>query len=342
MLAGLVPLVTILGAAATPVHADTAGDLKVAKANLATIQSQLDALVASYDAAQARYATTQAQIQDVRARAARERARMSEIHDALAGEAWDAYESGGVNTVELLLTSSSFSEFSDRVEFLGSLARSDNDLLVQAGVSGEKLRRLNGQLSILSAQQSTTVGQLSTQKAAIASQFAAAQSQIASLQAKLAALEAAARAAQPGASGPPGPVTGGGPLQACPVGQPRAFSDDFGDPRPGGRTHQGIDLLAPLGAPIYAAQSGQFEQNSNSLGGTSALLYADNGDYTYYAHMSSYAGVANGAHVPAGTMIGHVGNTGDAAGGPYHLHFEYHPGGGGAVDPYRYLVAVCG
>src|SRR6266487_5264867 len=101
-------------------------------------------------------------------------------------------------------------------------------------------------------------------------------------------------------------------------------------------------MLAPLGTPIYAAQSGQFEQNSNSLGGTSALLYADNGDYTYYAHMSSYAGVANGAHVPAGTMIGHVGNTGDAAGGPYHLHFEYHPGGGGAVDPYQLLVSVCG
>ena len=101
-------------------------------------------------------------------------------------------------------------------------------------------------------------------------------------------------------------------------------------------------MLAPLGTPIYAAQTGRFEENYNGLGGISALVYAGNGDYTYYAHMSSYAGVPNGAHVSAGTMIGHVGNTGDASGGPYHLHFEFHPGGGAAVNPYRLLKAVCG
>ena len=88
-----------------------------------------------------------------------------------------------------------------------------------------------------------------------------------------------------------------------------------------------------MGTPVYAAQSGRFEQNYNSLGGISALVYAPNGDYTYYAHMSSYAGVGNGASVSAGTQIGHVGNTGNASGGITHLHFEYHPGGGGATNP---------
>jgi murein DD-endopeptidase MepM/ murein hydrolase activator NlpD len=101
-------------------------------------------------------------------------------------------------------------------------------------------------------------------------------------------------------------------------------------------------MLAPLDTPIYAAQSGTFRQNYNDLGGNAAYVYASNGDYTYYAHMSSYAGAGNGASVPAGTMIGHVGNTGNASGGVTHLHFEYHPGGGGAVDPYPYLKAVCG
>ena len=71
-------------------------------------------------------------------------------------------------------------------------------------------------------------------------------------------------------------------------------------------------------------------------------MYAKNGDYTYYAHMDKYAGVGDGAFVSAGTQIGYVGNTGDAQWGPYHLHFEYHPGGGSAVDPYEQLVAICG
>jgi peptidoglycan LD-endopeptidase LytH len=101
-------------------------------------------------------------------------------------------------------------------------------------------------------------------------------------------------------------------------------------------------MLAPLGTPIYAAQPGRFEENYNDLGGMSALVYGDSGDYTYHAHMSSYAGVPNGSHVAAGTTIGLVGNSGDASGGPYHLHFEYHPGGGAAVDPYTLLKAVCG
>ncbi|MGH2555805.1 MAG: M23 family metallopeptidase, partial [Actinomycetota bacterium] len=137
-------------------------------------------------------------------------------------------------------------------------------------------------------------------------------------------------------------AVGGGALRACPVGQPRAFSDDFGDPRSGGRRHQGNDIVAPRGTPVYAAQPGRFEQTYNDLGGISAYVYGDSGDTTYYAHLDSYAGVPNGSHVPAGTMIGHVGNTGNARGGVYHLHFEYHPGGGGAVNPYRLLRAVCG
>jgi murein DD-endopeptidase MepM/ murein hydrolase activator NlpD len=101
-------------------------------------------------------------------------------------------------------------------------------------------------------------------------------------------------------------------------------------------------MLAPLGTPVYAAQAGVFQQNNNALGGISAIVTGANGDYTYYAHMSAYAGIPDGATVSAGTEIGHVGNTGDAQGGPYHLHFEYHPGGGGAVDPYQLLVGVCG
>jgi peptidoglycan LD-endopeptidase LytH len=308
-------------------RADTAGDLRSAKARMAATQSELNGLVASYDAALTRYANTQAAIDSVRAQATQTQARQASIRLALSAQARAAYESGGVDTLALLLTSSSFAQFSDRVEFLRRISRSDSDLLIEAGVVQEELRRESAQLAALSSNQQAIVQQLGQEKAAISQKLGELQSLVASLGAQLA--DQAAAAAQ-----------GGGPLVACPVGQPRAFADDFGAPRPGGRRHQGIDMMAPLGTPIYAAQSGRFEENSNPLGGTGALVFADNGDYTYYAHLSAYAGVPNGSHVSAGTMIGHVGDTGDAM--SYHLHFEYHPGGGAAVDPYRMLVAVCG
>src|SRR5205814_1141301 len=208
---------------------------------------------------------------------------------------------------------SSFAQFSDRVVYLGQLAQNDSDLIGRAAVNSERLRRYQQDLNALRAQQYRTVRSRAAQTSAIASKFTSVHAEVQALQRRLAQEQRAARIAQ--AIGVR--VVSGGALQACPVGQPRAYSDDFGAPRPGGRTHQGVDMLAPYGTPVFAAQSGRFEENYNSLGGTSALVYAPNGDYTYYAHMSSYAGVGNGASVPAGTMIGHVGNTGDAAGGPY-------------------------
>ena len=296
---------------------------------MASAQAQLNGLVAAYDAALSRLAGTQAAMEATQRRMSATEGRMALLRQALSAQARAAYESGGTDTIELLLTSDSFSQFSDRVEFLGRIVQGDSDLLAQAQVVGEELRRDQAQLDALSVQQRSVVQLLNRQRSEISSRLAQLQSLVASLGSQLAAQEAAAAR-----------IVGGGPLLACPVGQPRAYSDDFGAPRPGGRRHQGIDLMAPLGTPIYAAQAGRFEQNWNQLGGIGAMVFADNGDYTYYAHMSAYAGVPNGAHVPAGTMIGHVGDTGDAL--SYHLHFEYHPGGGVAVDPYRLLVAVCG
>ena len=327
----------LLVPAALPVRADTADELAAARASLARVQATLDELAATYAGAQARLARQESAVEDLRERISGVRARMARIRSGLGLRAREAYESGALSTLDMLLSSDSFSQFSDRVQYLGSVAQGDSQLLLRAEVAGEELRRDRSALLRLSRRQAATVADLAAAKRDIAAQLASAQA----LEEKLQARQAAERLAAAKVAAAAEPTKPGGPLQACPVGQPRTFFDDFGDPRPGGRTHQGIDMLAPLGTPIYAAQSGRFEKNYNDLGGISALLYAANGDYTYYAHMSSYAGVRDGATVSAGTMIGHVGNTGDAQGGPYHLHFEYHPGGGGAVDPYQDLLNVC-
>jgi murein DD-endopeptidase MepM/ murein hydrolase activator NlpD len=124
----------------------------------------------------------------------------------------------------------------------------------------------------------------------------------------------------------------------CPVQGPHAFSNDWGAARGGGASHQGTDILSPRGTTVVANVSGTVSRHDNRLGGIAYYLNGDNGDEFYGAHLDS---LGTTGHVSAGTAIGTVGNTGDASGGPTHLHFEIHPGGGGAVNPYPTLVKYC-
>jgi murein DD-endopeptidase MepM/ murein hydrolase activator NlpD len=132
-----------------------------------------------------------------------------------------------------------------------------------------------------------------------------------------------------------------GPVQiidgmACPL--PGAgFTDDYGQPRPGGRTHQGVDMHAPSGIPELAVVSGNVTYGDGGGGGLGAYIAGDDGNRYVYYHLSQYIGPPR--HVSPGEVIGRVGATGDAT-GP-HLHFEIHPGGGPAVDPYPTLAKIC-
>jgi len=131
----------------------------------------------------------------------------------------------------------------------------------------------------------------------------------------------------------------------CPVGGPVSFSSSFGAPRSGGRTHQGNDLMAERGTPTVAAESGVVEKASDvdvGLGGITVWVKGDSGASYYYAHHLRNL-VTVGAHVAAGDAVGLVGNTGNAASTPSHLHFEIHPLGRGtpAADPYDILTDSC-
>lgn len=131
-----------------------------------------------------------------------------------------------------------------------------------------------------------------------------------------------------------------------PVGDPHSFGDSFGAPRMMGTTfehaHQGTDIMAPSGTPLLAAERGIITQmGSDVLGGTKIWVKGESGTYYYYAHLSAFAeGMVNGLVVEAGTVIGFVGDTGNARGGAPHLHFEIHPDGGPAVNPYPLLKVV--
>ena len=130
------------------------------------------------------------------------------------------------------------------------------------------------------------------------------------------------------------------PLPKCALSK-----TSFGQPRPGGRTHEGIDLMASLGQEVYAVDNGVLSKQTidgttnATLSGNAWYLKLPNGTYYFYAHLSAFAaGLTVGSTVIRGQLIGYVGDTGDPGPGNYHLHFEVHPLGGAAVDPYPLLT----
>jgi len=134
---------------------------------------------------------------------------------------------------------------------------------------------------------------------------------------------------------PPPVVTGGSWL--CPVAGPTAFGDTWGAPRSGGRKHEGVDMMSPFGTPLVAVVAGSVTMKTNNLGGNVIWLTGADGNKYYYAHLSSWEGTSRG--VSAGDVIGYVGATGNTTAN--HLHFEIHPGGGVAVNPYPTVRQYC-
>ena len=136
------------------------------------------------------------------------------------------------------------------------------------------------------------------------------------------------------------PAGGGGVAATwvCPVAGGGRFYDDFGEPRSGGRRHQGNDLLAPRGRAVVAPVSGVLRRHDQARGGRSFYLKGDDGLTYYGAHLDRYLHADGRIHI--GDVIGTVGNSGNAAGGPTHLHFEI-INHAGSKDPYRRLVGAC-
>jgi murein DD-endopeptidase MepM/ murein hydrolase activator NlpD len=312
-----------------------AADNSSVASQLAAAQRKANHAAARLSAAQSALAQVADDVSGLRARAAANRDRLGHLESAVRSAAVSQYMEGkaparaGMSDIGELARGQAMLQLVTlgSIDAIDAYRAARQDLAVTAAA-------LNRRLS----QQRSAVQSLQRDQAAAVTELSKLAEQQRALEAKLVAAKkaAAARAATPSGGRVTGIIASGNWI--CPVQGPHSFSNDWGQPRGGGRTHQGNDILAPRGTPVVASVSGTATANSNGLGGIAYFLHGNDGNTYYGAHLNGYGQL--GA-VQAGTVIGYVGNTGDAAGGPPHLHFEIHPGGGPAVNPYPTLTKYC-
>jgi peptidoglycan LD-endopeptidase LytH len=260
--------------------------------------------------------------------------------------AQELYMSGRSGAVQALLAADDFADLADRAEMLSRVAEEEGDVFVALERNNSELEQLEKQLAADSKALASTLDALEDENAELQSKLASVTDEYKDLKARLARERAAEAAA---AAADAQPTSGGTPTAAvptvstngktCPVAGPVSFIDSWGYPRSGGRSHEGTDMMADYGTPVVAIVSGTitFSGYGGSAGNWQILSGSDGNAYWY---MHNQQNLVNGGSVRAGQQIATVGDTGNAVGTP-HLHFEFHPGGGGPVNPYPLVASLC-
>lgn len=118
------------------------------------------------------------------------------------------------------------------------------------------------------------------------------------------------------------------------------IADTWNAARSDGRTHEGVDIFAEAGTPVFSSTEGYvLRTGHNNLGGNIVFVMGPGGVRYYYAHLEKAAqGIGFGTHVTPDTVIGFVGNSGNAENTPPHLHFGVYAEKG-PVNPYPLLIS---
>ncbi len=330
--------------------------------NLADARRAADAAAARVQQLQAELGELDGELARLESEQEAAQAELDRLRDQVQHVAIDRYTRVGTDDVVLL--AEDFNE-GERARALAEIVtQGDRDALDRYAATKERLARTSKEVEARRGEQQKRLSALEQEQQRMADELerleqleaqrleaerraaeeAARRNDEAAKQraAQLAALADARSAGKAGggapavSSGPPRQVASGD--WVCPVQGARTFRDSWGDARSGGRAHKGVDIMSPRGTPVVNPVSGVVSTRGDRLGGLSMHVQGDDGNYYYGTHLDSYSGATG--HLPAGTVIGYVGDTGNAQG--THLHFEIHIGGyGNPINPYPTVARYC-
>lgn len=330
------------GAAFTAGSGDKAAQLRSSEIKAAALQQRMNRLAGSYQTAYEDYTHTRLDIRDTKAKIDRAQSKIRKRQKLLSDRADFMYRHGNITMVDVLLGANDFSELVVRYDILMRITNHDADLIAQINKSKRKLDKDKKFLSARLSRQANTVNELSDSRRELESVMAEQKREVAALSREIETARRQARLAQARSSF--GQYGSGVATRVSnlifkrggytfPVAGGHAYASTFGAPRRG-HTHQGNDIFGAKGTPLVAVTSGSVRRRSGGIGGLAVWLNGRDGNCYYYAHLNGFAATGS---VSAGTVIGYLGDTGNARGTSPHLHFEIHPGCGRAVDPYPIL-----
>jgi len=315
-----------------PVTADaqTLDDLDDAERVVEGLEEELDQATEAYEATWAEIELAHEELEELRRQERRHERQAEEAMRAVSLQVRGAFKQGAGSTIELLLASEGPQVAVERAAMVAALQTREGVRFEDAVASNLQLDQIRGLVEDREDRLQELQAQLDAQAEQLQDRLQAAESRATRIRSLVSRQRRIDRGPQQG-------------IYACIFDSAFRFRDTWGAPRSGGRRHKGTDVFAPHNHPTYAFTSGVIQRRSHSrLGGLGLYLRGDDGNVYYYAHLNSIepAG-AVGNRVTAGELIARNGSTGNASPSAPHVHFELHPGGGAAINPYPWLAAAC-
>ncbi|MFP4636331.1 MAG: peptidoglycan DD-metalloendopeptidase family protein, partial [Nitriliruptoraceae bacterium] len=306
----VVPTIVALVVLATATSMALADDLDELRGRSDELEDELDATVVEEERLIGEIARTEEDLERLEQQEEELKERAAELDAALEDRAREMFIRGAGADLELVLASQGPEAAVERAALVEALQTRERASLEEATAA----RRSLDQVTQLAEQRREELTELTAELEQRASEL---ENELGTVRTQVDALESlAARQREIDQGDQQG-------TYACPLdpGVTR-FTDSWGAPRSGGRSHKGTDIMGPMGSPVYAFTDGVIARHSSGgLGGLSIYLRGDDGQTYYYAHLQGYADAgAVGNRVEAGEQIAYNGDTGNARGGAPHVH----------------------